>query len=125
HRGLPGIPFIFDHINFAKVSRMKINQVRAYEEALTPLIQDHKQVLYKVKIDEEDYGKLRVYPLGFKRPPDERFIEYLHEQDCIVWFGFPDSPWSKNKSVLFLPLGFHITQKDIHRVVDAIEQYIV
>ncbi|MCR4326422.1 MAG: hypothetical protein NUV52_02085, partial [Candidatus Roizmanbacteria bacterium] len=33
HRGLPGIPFIFDHINFAKVSRMKINQVRAYEEA--------------------------------------------------------------------------------------------
>ena len=124
HRGLPFIPFVFDHINFTKVTRMKTNQVRAYEEALIPFIQRHKDVLYKVTIDEEDYGKLRVYPLGLRRSPDEKLIEYLHEQDCLVWFGFPDAPWSQDHSVLQLPLGFHITQKDITHIVDSLEQYL-
>lgn len=125
HRGLPFIPFLFDHINFSKVSRMKVNQVRAYQEALVLLIQRHKDILYAININEEDYGKLRVYPLGFKQAPDERLIEYLHEQDCIVWFGFPDAVWSKKQSVLFLPLGFHITQKDIRVLADALERYLV
>jgi hypothetical protein len=111
YSGFPLILHIFDRFNFNKVEKLKTKQVKLYERYLNPIF--NKKPFYKVCVSKEDYGKLHVYPLGYSIKPDIQLERYLHKKGVVVWFKFPDSKWSENGGVLFLPLGFHITERNI------------
>lgn len=111
YAGFPFILHIFDRFNFKKVENLKAQQVKLYERYLNPIF--NKKPFYKICVSKEDYGKLHVYPLGYSLRPNVRLEQYLHKKGIVVWFKFPDSKWSKNRGVLFLPLGFHITERNI------------
>ncbi len=120
--GLPWIPFIHSFINFEKIEKLKTEQAKLYTELLKELFTPDSQ-FYKINIPESDYGKLHVYPLGLKHNRPEKLIEYLNKHNLNIWTKFPDCPWSEDKSVLFLPLGFHIHKKDIVRIMRLIKSY--
>ncbi len=113
-KSLPFVSTLSDWFNFEKIKNVKKHQVELYEK-LFP----NKKPFYRIKIPISDYGSLHVYPLGVEKNI-HNLIPYLHNLNIIAWYKFADSPWSKQRKVLFLPLGFHITDRDIQFIADAI-----
>ncbi len=111
HRGLAWYTALFDHIDFQKVTQHKHKQILRYRKLLHPLYAT--PYFYEIAIPEKEFGNLHVYPIGFSKRPDDILIQKLHTEGVIVWFKFPDAPWSGDKGVLFLPLGFHVKNTDI------------
>jgi hypothetical protein len=120
YAGFPFILNIFDRFNFHKVETRKTQQVRLYEKYLKPIFTTYP--FYKIRISKEDYGKLHVYPLGYSVTPNTQLEHYLYKKGIVVWFKFPDSKWSKKRGVLFLPLGFHITEPDIEYMGETLRE---
>jgi hypothetical protein len=118
HPGLSVFLPLINRINYQKVTNQKQKQVRLYEKYLHPLFS--KKAFYRIRIPESDFGLLHVYPLGFTIPPSKSLINNLHSLGIPVWFKFTDTPWSVRRSVLFLPLGFHLDEKQIQQVTGAI-----
>lgn len=120
HSGTGWKTWLFDHFDFTKIQKRKREQVALYIKLLAPLFK--KGLFYRVNIQPTDEGSLHVYPLGFSKKPNPLFEKALHDQDVVVWFKFPDAPWSKDKGILFLPVGFHIQEKDIERISAKLQQ---
>lgn len=111
-RGIPWLIPVTSRLNFRKIQQKKEEQVKLYRRYLSHL----SKPFYNIHIPVNEYKHLHVYPLGYNKPPDETLILYLHRHGVIVWYKFPDSPWSKQRGVLFLPLGFHIQARHIQHI---------
>jgi hypothetical protein len=115
--GLPQIGSLTQWFAYKKISKHKTNQVALYRTLTATL----PRLFYPIHIPEDDFGGLHVYPVGMERiPPD--FIKQLHRLGIVIWCKFEDAPWSKRTHVLFLPLGFHISDKEIRDTIRAIVQ---
>ena len=115
--GLPWVPHIHRHLNLKKIKRTKKSQVKTYLTLLNPLL-SRIPGMEVPAIKESDLGELRALPLiatGKLAKKVERALTPLN-----VWAIFPDSPWSLNKRVFFLPLGFHIKPDDQRTIVDSL-----
>ncbi len=122
HFGLPIIPFLHKHINFEKIEKKKNEQVQLYIKTLTSL--KLKDPWYFIDISSKDYKNLHVYPLGLKVTNEtilEKIENTLKENRMPIWFKFTDSPWNKEQSVLFLPLGFHISNDEIIKACKVLQ----
>lgn len=122
HRGFFLFSLFFDWFHFKKIEMLKTKQVNHYQIQLKPLFLKNS-LFYPIRIPQDDYRKLHVYPLGFQRRPDHRLIQHLHNHDCIVWYKFEDSPWSRSRGVLFLPLGFHMDKNSIIKLSQTLISY--
>ncbi len=118
HAGIPGIPLLHRFIDFKKVKQTKQRQVQLYKDLLK-----ERNPLYQFTIDRKDFQHLHVFPLGVTSPVSRQFIDYLHQKGIVIWNKFPDCPWSQRHSVLFLPLGFHITDLEIKTTLNVIVSY--
>jgi hypothetical protein len=103
-------------IDFSRIEKLKEKQIALYKKQLAPLY-EKKSYWYEVVIQKEDTKCLHVYPLGLRDTSKVMQIEKaLNDSRMPVWFKYPDSPWSRSRAVLFLPLGFHVSNNDILRV---------
>jgi hypothetical protein len=118
HPGMKIFLGLIDRINFKNIERVKERQVRLYIKYLNKLFQG--EYFYQVKISEDDYKNLHVYPLGFKVKPSRKMEKAIQQAGITVWFKFPESPWSQDKGVLFLPLGFHIHDPQISYIAKTL-----
>jgi len=129
HRGLPFISLIHRFINFQKVKDKKIEQVNFYSRLLSentlrhpdPAKAGEGSPFYSPSIPQSDYQHLHVYPLGIRGELPENLLSNLHKKGIIVWNKFPDSPWSRYRQILFLPLGFHISKRDIEFIAKSLK----
>lgn len=112
---------LINRIDTGKVEAMKKIQAEKYIKELSKVFSG--KYFYKMNIPVKDWGKLHVYPLGFNIRPKKELEEYLHKLGIIVWFKFTDCLWSKNKGVLFLPLGFHMDEGKISYIAKSLENY--
>jgi hypothetical protein len=112
---------LINRLDYVKVGKLKSRQAQLYIKYLRPVLA--KSDFFQVNIPESDFGNLHVYPLGLNRPADILLEKYLLNANIPVWFKFTDSPWSAARSVLFLPLGFHIKDKDISFLAKTILNY--
>lgn len=117
------IPHIHAFIDFRKIQRLKYTQIKLYEKHMGSLLKK-SQLWYRFRIPATQKKDLHVYPIGLKNGNGMDMFthieSYLHTQGVIVWFKFPDSAWSRTRGVLFLPLGFHITEKQIKYIMDTL-----
>ena len=127
YAGNPLTPHILTHSHFAKVQKHKRHQVELYEKLLRNVCQNNFQ-WFPVTIPDKAKQELHVYPLGFRHNGDmeqlKKIENLLHRQHILVWFKFPEAPWSDKRSVLFLPLGFHIRNKDIFFIAQTLKEII-
>ena len=104
--------------NFPKIASQKSRQVALYQK-LTNNFYANRSIYFKITIPQTDYGSLHVFPLGLTRVPAD-FMEKLHNKHFAVWCKYEDSPWARHQHVLFLPLGFHISEKEITSLVHSL-----
>lgn len=120
YTGMTLVPHIHAYFNFEKIQKQKYAQTRFYEMYLEKVITD-SPLWYRIRITEEQKENLHVFPIGIKSPNTrvmfKRIETYLHQRGIVVWFKFPDSAWSNERGILFLPLGFHITNRDIDHIM--------
>lgn len=120
--GIKRHKFLHRYINFPWIEKHKHKQVELYERLLSPLYA-RQSPWYKVCMQDADKKLLHVYPMGFKTRKNctvSDVEKLLRDNRIPVWFKFLDSPWSKDRAVLFLPLGFHVTDKDIKQVCELL-----
>jgi len=116
-RGLPGIPHIHRFLDFHAVSERKNTQVKLYESLLWPYA---SKIFFRIRIHIGDYPFLHAYPIGIYGKVPNNLRNTLTSKRMMIWEKFPDSPWSQSRSVLFLPLGFHIKDKDIKNICNTL-----
>lgn len=124
YKGKRRYKFLHRFINFSYIEKLKEKQIALYASLLSSLYKKGSP-WYEVGMPQSDKKYLHVYPLGFN--PRSRFgtkeVETLLQNNRIpVWFKFLDCPWSQMRSVMFLPLGFHVTNNDIKRVCSLLTQ---
>lgn len=114
-KGIFGAAWLHSWLDFDKVERLKQYQVQLYQRELHDLFES--ELFYEIRIPAGDEKLLHVYPLGIclssENKRTEKLLSFLQKRGVVVWTKFPESPWSKNQQVLFLPLGFHILDQDI------------
>jgi hypothetical protein len=119
--GLSWIPWLHSWMNFSKVEKHKQRQVEWYERELKKLWQNPD--FYRIHTKPLDKGKLHVYPVGlrFSTPQKaDQFTQKLHKKGLPIWAKFLDASWSARHQVLFLPLGFHITERRMMEIKKAL-----
>ena len=112
------LPYSWIHqfFDFEKIEKLKINQVGLYDSYL-----GKSNLLDRYQVD---ISKLHVYPFVSDFKPDRAIENMLHKDNAIVWFKYPDCPWSEKKSVLFLPLGFHVSNNEIRFVSNLTKSFL-
>lgn len=120
HRGLPVFLPLIARFDYLKLRKVKEVQVALYKKYLSGSTLSST----KMALDGISSEDLHVYPLVFNTPPDENISSYLFSHNLPVWFKFMDTPWSRDKSVLFLPLGFHIKENNIKYLANLINNYL-
>lgn len=127
YAGNPLIPHIHKHFHFAKVQKRKRHQVELYEKLLKSAYHNNAH-WYPIAIPGTAKQELHVYPVGFRHHKNSQTLKNiekeLHDKNILVWFKFPDALWSKKRAVLFLPLGFHIRDRDIHYIARSLGEII-
>lgn len=128
--GFGAFAWIHGFINFGKVYRHKKAQVARYGQLVESLLaQDNLQkLLYQIRIPDQDAGQLHVFPVGLRvgsqTPLVTQLLVELQKRGIVVWAKFPDCPWSARQAVLFLPLGFHVSQQEIDYCVATLGQLL-
>jgi hypothetical protein len=107
------------HLNKESLEKKKREQVKLYDHMLLPLF-GKSSPFYRMRMKRSDYGKLHAYPLGLKNKADEALLNYLKQQNIVVFPKFADSKWAIKHDVLFFPLGFHINKGMIKHIAKTL-----
>jgi hypothetical protein len=122
HGGFLINKFLSKYFNHSRIEGLKRTQTGWYRKYFQRVFKSDQ--FYPVSIPPSDYGFLHVYPLGFNHPPSQNLITYLHSKNIPVWFKFTDSPWSQKRGVLFLPLGFHVSETQVRFLAGTLLDFI-
>ncbi|MBI5614208.1 hypothetical protein HY947_04755 [Candidatus Gottesmanbacteria bacterium] len=121
HIGKGLTPRLYPWFNFSNIESLKTQQIVRYKSAIQSLFPS--RYFFPIKLYLQDYGKLHAYPMGINIKPSTKLISYLHVNKIFVWEKYKDCPWSKNKGVIFLPLGFHIKTRDIIHISNILNTW--
>ena len=114
--GLQGFQFVSkylaQHLNHQLISNTKSEQVSHYYEQFRE--KGLKDPWYLITVSKEEWGRLHAFPIGFRGSEREcaQMQKKIFSLAPLYW-KFPDCAWSKNRRVLFLPLGLHVSDKEI------------
>lgn len=115
--------FLHRFLAVDRIRQRKQEQCALYRKLLAPLCR-HRSPWYQIHIKETDGKLLHVYPLGLHHNGNTRILrdieKNLLQNGAPVWFKFTDAPWCRHRAVLFLPLGFHVSNHDIHKICNLL-----
>ncbi len=127
YTGFSLIPHIHAFIDFGKIQRLKSSQVEMYEKSIKDVAKE-SPLWYQFHIADDQKKDLHVFPLGIKgkniNEMYKKIESYLHANGIVVWFKFPDALWCKHRGILFLPLGFHISDTHIRYIATILKTAI-
>ncbi len=109
-------PFVFlrKHINTSYIKDIRRRQVIQYENLLELLWTDKRFI--RIQIAADDFGELRGYPICMTLASADYLIGKLREHGILIRSELEGSPWTKNKKVIYLPLGPHLSSRDISHI---------
>jgi hypothetical protein len=112
------------HIAAEKIKAARKNQAVIYKTLLHDLYLDHRFVLPTPYLNTlPQLQNLAFFPLPFRSDYGFLLREFLLTQGICTFIEFSDSPWAINKNVLCLPLGVHVTTRDIKFVCHQINEW--
>ena len=105
-----------DRINVASLQKIKIKQVNIYEKEIKNVVP------IKLTIKDSDKKHLRGYPVILPLVSSAKILKYLRSNNLLVRFELDGSDWSKGQKIIFLPLGFQMSdsqQKEVCKLVKS------
>ncbi|MCD8484090.1 hypothetical protein LRY65_00640 [Candidatus Woesebacteria bacterium] len=106
-------PWMAKHIAFHTIEQKKSQQVDLYQRLLSPVWSQYCQ---PVVFPPPDASRLRAFPVRLEIPEAQRILQILRKNGILVRFELNDNPWSTKRKVIYLPLGPHLTDNDIHTI---------
>ncbi|MFO0703650.1 MAG: hypothetical protein U0525_02910 [Patescibacteria group bacterium] len=105
-------------LNYEKIEKIKKSQVEKYESKLSEVFETN--IVQKVSMSEKDKGRLRGFPIIMNLERAEEMLRNLRKNGLFVRFELNDSPWSKLRKVIYLPLGPQLTTRDVDKVINIV-----
>lgn len=102
---------IYQFIDVSKIEQIKSDQAKQY----LFLIKKHKQFSIP-EIKDTDFGKLRGFPVIFPRKSGESWLSAMRQKGILLRDELPGCPWTKNRLIVYLPMGPHIHPKEIKQI---------
>lgn len=106
--------FLSQYLNLAKIEEVKKQQVAHYHTILSECW--NNPLVYPIKFDQSDAGKLRGFPIGISLENANRLIVQLQQRQLAWKYELDDCPWSKRQKIIYLPLGPHLRLKEIDTI---------
>lgn len=104
-------------LDYKKIKKIKRDQVLQYEKLMKDIFKSNEFV-QQVKYQESDIEELRGFPVRFSLEFADKALANLRKNGLFVRLELNDSPWSQKNKIIFLPLGPHLNNRDIEKVVE-------
>lgn len=104
-------------LDYENIKKTKRGQVLLYEKIMKNIFENNEYV-QQVEYQEGDREELRGFPVRLSLDFADRVLTNLRNNGLFVRFELNDSPWSQKQKVIFLPLGPHLNNRDIEKVVE-------
>jgi hypothetical protein len=103
-------------LNSVVIAQTKIAQANLYAARLRSLPSDLRIVNFLPR----DRRNLRGFPIRITGQAIGQVERLIKDGDLPVCFGLDDSPWSKTQKVIYLPMGLHVMNNDIHSICSTL-----
>ncbi len=113
---------LIGRIAILKIEESKANQAKMYHDGLGEISVSKK--MWTPKIDPNESGQLRGYPLILSLEIADRLLSNLRAEGILLRFELNDSPWSERQKIIYLPMGIHINNEDIEYVIKILKKCI-
>jgi hypothetical protein len=113
--GMSVMRYLATHIATDGIENIKQKQATLYLTRLENLLQRPTAWLPRVKAS--DYKNLRGFPLIMDVTVADQVLEHLRSNGILVRFELNDSAWSLKQKIVYLPMGIHVSSRDIQRIV--------
>lgn len=119
--GLPFLRWFIDRIDYKKIAELKKKQIKIYKTAFGKLFKT--KYFFEITISASDEGSMHVYLLGVNKKWSESLMTFIKQNKIPIWYKFEDSPWSENRDVLFLPVGFDMNEQKINYLAKTLDEW--
>jgi hypothetical protein len=119
--GMRVMELLAQKIPIRRIKHIKEKQAQLYVKNLQMILQNTH--FWLPSMDESDYKNLRGFPLIIDLEIADRFLTYLRSHGILVRFELNDSLWSKRQKIVYLPMGLHVSSKDVERITDLVQAY--
>jgi hypothetical protein len=107
-------------LDIRRIEHSKKKQVAQYHKNLSTIFKTPH--FFKITIPPEDEKLLRGFPVGIHLPQATAIRTFLRKQGFLALFELNDCPWSKREKVIYLPLGPHISNRDMEFVITQLNK---
>jgi len=104
---LPGTIWMQERLDFKKIRKIKAKQVVEYEKHFP-------SDLYK----SSDRGELRGFPLLI----DKKKISGIRAKGLLIRKELAGCAWSKKHTIVYLPLGPHISERQQREIIEIVRE---
>lgn len=111
---------LYQYLDFKKIKRIKQKQVIQYEHLLIK-----SDFFYTPKISQADKKELRGYPIITSKKTAIPIINSFRKQDIYIRPELDDSKWSKQRTIMYLPLGPHIDSANIVKITSILNKAVL
>lgn len=110
---------LYMKLDFRKIKNTKQKQITLYQSK----IMSHS-LYYVPFFQSEESGELRGYPIVMSKEFGKNIILYLRKKGIYIRAELENSDWTKKRSIMYLPLGLHLKNKDINYISLVFNQAI-
>lgn len=104
--------FFATRINAQRLFKLKKTQIDVYEKKLA------KVLPIKIEFQNSDKSQLRGYPVILPKNAALKLIKVLRANGILVRFELEGSGWTKNKKIVYLPIGPQVTKNYQYRICE-------
>lgn len=114
------VEFLHQYIDFEKIKIAKRKQGKIYQQVISSLVKNNPKRFFSISLGDTDCEELRGYPLGIFPSSKNDFLLKIRAKGLLLREELADSPWSKDKRVVYLPLGPCLSISDVQKIIQRI-----
>lgn len=119
------VEFLHQYIDFEKIRQIKRKQAKRYQKFVLSLVKNNPKRFFSISFGGTDCGELRGYPLGIFPGSKNSFLRTIRAKGLLLREELADSPWSKDKRVVYLPLGPCLSISDVQKILQTISSALI
>jgi hypothetical protein len=114
--------YLSHHLNYQSIEKFKLEQADLYSARLNSILAKSNS-LFQIPFTLTDRAQLRGFPLGIELEAVEKFLDFCRQKQLHLRLELNDSPWSLKQKIVYLPMGPHVSHKEIEEICDLLESF--